>query len=112
MAKFTREHIDFIRELLANKLKSSTSRVSRSELFQEFKDSFGYVLEQYRFERELSQLIKDGTLSGFAVKTGRNGGIVRNALKKVKLECNSVVISGKVEDSKLRAFISSIKQSQ
>ena len=107
---FTTDQIDIIRKVVDERCKTDTDRLSRAELFLEVQKLTDLSMEQYKFERLVSRLVKDGLLGNYVIKTGRSGGVMRDSFQKVKIQCSDRVILGKVPSDKLRNFIDSIKR--
>jgi len=75
-SELTEKQLDGIQSVLEN---SCTGRfcISRSKLYESVKDLLGITLEKYRFEREITKAIKNGSLKGFETRPGKSGGICK-----------------------------------
>lgn len=102
------EHIETVQSIL-NQLCKAGVTVKKSKVFDEFSARVKTDIELYRFERELSKLVRDGKFPGYEIKVGRYGGIARTDQVSVQLVCPKGQFIGSVSTSKLNKFLTHIK---
>ena len=105
----TEKHIELLKRILSETCTDDKC-VSRSKIFTLFEREAKSGMEQYRFERSISNLVKTGKITGFTVKTGRTGGISRNEpQERIEILCSSGKYMGTVSSIKLHEILSLLR---
>ena len=85
--------------------------VPRSTIFQSFEVKTKSGIEKYRFERVISELIRDEKIIGYEVKVGRKGGIIKTEpIERVTVICSLGQYIGCMPKSQLVKLISSLNK--
>lgn len=83
--------------------------VPRYRIHSAFENKTKAGVEKYKFERELSQLIREGKISGYELKTGCNGGVAHTEpIERVTVICSTGKYMGVMPVSRLLSFISTL----
>lgn len=107
MTNLSKEHVELVKQILQEICAEDT--VPRSEVFTIFEERAGSGIERYRFERDVSELIKQGDIPGYQVKVGRKGGISKaDVMEQVTVVCSSGKYVGLVPKNQLSEFITLI----
>ena len=110
MQDLSENQIETLKSVL-QELCTTESPVPRSTIFQSFEVKAKSGIEKYRFERVLSELIRDEKIIGYEVKVGRNGGVIKTEpIERVTVICSSGRYIGCMPESQLFEFISSLKR--
>jgi hypothetical protein len=108
----SREHIEIVKEIV-KEVCSDSGPVPRARIFSIFQERTNSDIEKYKFVKDVSELIRTGTLPGYCIKVGRKGGISKNdSLEQVTVTCASGKYVGLVSKEPLSNFISSMKNTQ
>lgn len=107
---FSNEQIIELENILGE-LCTDNKTIPRSEIFSAFQKKTAINIEQYRFEREVSFLIKNKLIKGYQIKVGRNGGVSKEEILKdiTIIVSNKVFATGKVTDKKIQTILNIIK---
>jgi|SRR5690606_3231610 len=104
------DNIELLKLVLQEKC-SEAETISRSEIFEIFENRARSGLEEYRFKKILSDLIREGKICGYEVKVGRNGGIRKTEpIERVIVSCSYGKYIGCMPSSELSKLISSLKK--
>jgi cobyric acid synthase len=87
--------------------------VDRGKLFYKFESIAKSGIEIFRFKKALSFFIHNGTISGYEIKAGRNGGVYKNIpMERVSITCTSGKFIGEVSKQELSQLLSNLKQTK
>lgn len=104
------DHIEILKLVLQERC-TEIDTISRSEIFAIFESRAKSGLEQYRFKKILSDLIRERKICGYEVKVGRNGGIRKTEpIERVTVSCSYGKYIGCIPVSELSKLISSLKK--
>ena len=85
--------------------------VSRSVIFSKFESKAKSGLEIYRFNKSLSALINDGTISGYEIKQGCKGGVYsKPAMERITITCHSGKFIGEISKQDLSRLVLNLKK--
>lgn len=102
------KHVEILKDILKEKCKGSKS-IPRSKLFKAFEKRAKSGLEKYKFERDLSGMIRKGQLPEYEICLGRNGGVrIKQPKEHVTVLVDDNKVVGTVCQDKLMEFINSI----
>jgi hypothetical protein len=80
--------------------------IKRYEIFKLFEKQAKSGLELYRFEQLLSKAINDNIITGFKVKIGRNGGVIKTLEEIIiTITCSLGTFQGNTNTNELLKFI-------
>lgn len=101
---FSTEQIEVLSNILKNRCKEYTP-IPRECLFEDYLKQTGQQVELYLFKKELSAAVKDGTISGYQVKPGRNGGVCKcEPTETIVLNCKEGVLQSEIPISAIEKF--------
>jgi len=104
------EQVQILKQVLQETCTDEKT-VPRSEIFDKFEKLAKSKIEKYRFERDLSELIRSARITGYEVKVGRNGGVIRTEpIERVEITCSEGKYIGTMPSSKLAQLISYLKR--
>jgi hypothetical protein len=87
--------------------------VDRGKLFDKFESRAKSGMEIFRFKKALSFFINNGTISGYEIRLGRNGGVYKKVpMERVSITCSSGKFIGEVSKRELSRLISGLKQTK
>ncbi|MCK9567604.1 hypothetical protein M0R72_01480 [Candidatus Pacearchaeota archaeon] len=87
--------------------------VDRGKLFSRFEGRAKSGMEIFKFKKALSFLINNGTITGYKIKIGRNGGVYKaEPMERVSITCSSGKFIGEVSRQELSRLISGLKQTK
>lgn len=102
--------IELLKHILYN-MCTENKPVPRIEIFNEFEKRAKSGLEKDKFETALSRLIRQGRISGYKAKVGRNGGIMNTEpIQRVQVLCSTGTYIGCVPESQVLKFISQMQK--
>jgi hypothetical protein len=102
------KHVEILKDVLKKECKGRTP-VPRSKLYKVFEKKTRSGIEQYKFVRDLSGMIRKGQLPEYEMCMGRNGGVrIKHPLEFVTVQFEDNIVIGTVSAEKLSEFISSI----
>lgn len=102
---FNEAQLKLLTSILNNNCDTKKA-IKRSEIFKIFEKQAKSGLELYKFEQLLSKAIKDNIITGFKVKVGRNGGIVKTIEETViTVVCSLGTFQGNVNTNELLKFL-------
>jgi hypothetical protein len=83
---------------------------TRDDIYRTFFPFSCSEIQKYKFNNELSRLIKENIITGYEIKQGRKGGIIKtDTLEQVTVTCISGNYSGYLPKSKLLNFLKLLK---
>lgn len=104
------EQVEILKLVLHDECNEAEA-ASRSKIFETFEKRARSGLEEYRFKKELSDLIREGKICGYEVKVGRNGGIRKTEpIERVTVSCSYGKYVGCIPESELYKLISSLRK--
>lgn len=104
------DYVELLKLVLQEECKESEA-VSRSKIFETFEKRAKSGFEEYKFKKELSNLIREGRICGYEVKVGRSGGIQKTEpIERVTVSCSYGKYAGCMLESELSRLISSLKK--
>ena len=87
--------------------------VDRGTLFSKFESRAKSGIEIYKFKKALSFFIKNGTISGYEVKVGRNGGVFKiEPMERISISCPSGKFIGEISRKELLRITSNLKKTK
>jgi hypothetical protein len=85
--------------------------VTRADIFKRFEKRAKSGIEQYRFNRGLSKLIREERIVGYEIRQGRHGGIIKTEpIERVTITCSTGKYVGCIPQSKLSSLLRSLKR--
>jgi hypothetical protein len=85
--------------------------VTRTKIFELFEKQAKSGIEPYRFNKDLSKLIKQERIVGYEVRQGRHGGIIKTEpIERVIITCSTGKYVGCIPQSKLSSLLTSLKR--
>lgn len=85
--------------------------IPRLVLFDKFENITNSGMEIYRFKKALSFFIKNGTINGYEIKPGRNGGVYKKQpIERVAITCSSGKFIGNMSRQELSKLMSNLKK--
>lgn len=105
-------HIEILISILKDSCKEDKI-VPRSVLFSKFESKTKSGMEIYKFKKALSFLIKNGTISGYDIKIGRNGGVFKiSSSEQISITCSSGKFIGEISKKELNKLIKNLKNTK
>lgn len=103
------DHIDTVTTIL-DEICSTGNPIPKYDIYRVFSNRVKSDIENYRFSKEIANLIKDGKIKGFSIRVGRNGGIVKDQKPlKVMLIHPTGEVAGEIEPATLPKLLALIK---
>lgn len=100
-----------ILKLVLHDICNEYTCITRKEIFQVFEERARSGMELYRFNRGLSQLIKDELIAGYEIRQGRHGGIIKTEpIERITITCSSGKYVGCIPQSKLTKLLRRLKR--
>lgn len=85
--------------------------IPRSVIYKAFESIANSRLEEYRFNKALSDIIRADQIVGYLVKPGRSGGVMKTQpIERIELICSTGRYVGTITASELETIISSLKK--
>lgn len=98
------EHVDLLKAILQEVCLCDT--IPRSKIFTIFEERVRSGIEKYKFERDVSELIKRGDIPGYQIKVGRKGGISKaESMERVTVTCSLGKYVGLIPKKQLSEFL-------
>ncbi len=106
----TDDHLPILISILQDSCQEGKI-IPRSVLFNKFEELTKSGIEIYKFKKSLSFFIKNGTISGYEIKPGRNGGVYKiQPTERVSITCSSGKYIGDISKPELSKLVSSLKK--
>lgn len=106
----TNDQIEILKLVLQD-ICSEHTCVTRKEIFQVFETKARSGMELYRFNRDLSQLIRDERIAGYKMRQGRHGGIIKTEpIERITIICSSGKYIGCIPQGKLTKLLKKLKR--
>jgi hypothetical protein len=100
-------HVKVLKKIVREMVKNQP--VPRSAIWKAFLRNTDSKIEKYRFERDISELIRMKELPGFEMKQGRNGGLIRSQPKeRIVIKTTEHEVVGFVSPRELKKFLSTV----
>lgn len=104
----SREHVKLLSTIIKDKVHNKP--VPRSTIWKLFETQAKTGMEQYRFEKDLSELVRKKAFPEYKMKTGCKGGLVKRLPKeRIILQANGEEYVGAVSRITLQNFLSAIE---
>jgi hypothetical protein len=106
----SKDHVEVLKRVLQEVCEEGVT-IPRYKIHSVFENKTKSGIEKYKFERDLSQLIKQGKISGYELKAGCNGGVARTEpIERVTVICSTGKYMGVMPASKVLDFISTLQK--
>jgi hypothetical protein len=106
----TDDHIEILK-LVLQEICHENACVTRAEIFRRFEKLAKSGIELYRFNKDLSKLIKEDSIVGYEIRQGRHGGIIKTEpIERVIITCSTGEYVGCVPQSKLFSLLKTLKR--
>lgn len=103
----SQEHVKLLDTIIKDKVHNSP--IPRATIWKIFEKQAKTGMERYRFEKDLSELVRKRIFPEYEMKTGCRGGLVKRLPKEyIVLRANGEEYKGTVSCSALQQFISAI----
>lgn len=103
----SKEHVKLIKTIIKDKVHNKP--VPRSTIWKLFEKQAKTGMERYRFEKELSELVRKRVFPEYEMKTGCKGGLVKRLPKeRIILQVNGEKYVGAVSRPVLQNFLSAV----
>ena len=104
-----KDHVETLISVLQDVCISGTT-VPKATIYQAFNKKLKTDIEEYRFSKEISELIRDGQIKNYKIKVGRNGGITKEeSMISVRLIHPNGDVAGDIDPDMLPKLLAFIK---
>lgn len=109
MTILSNEQLEVLKNII-RELCVGNKAVPGSIIFERFELTAKSGMEEYKFKRELSAILKQDLIPGFEMVMGRNGGVKRDEpMERVTLSWSDGNITTMMKKSILKRFLSELK---